>query len=104
MVKLNDEQMKVKRSFIRMLKDKDLIYQYKTNFLKHHRKLINKEIYKSFNQYENINLINYTYSFNDFIKHFYIRRDYLINNSFIWTDTDEYNTWYKLAYKTCYTW
>ena len=96
--------MKVKRSFIRMLKEKDLIHKYKIDFLKYHRKFINKEIYKSFNKYENINLSNYTYSFDDFIKHFYIRKDCLINVSFMWTDTDNYKTWYELAYKIYYTW
>lgn len=51
-----------------------------------------------------INLSNYTYSFDDFIKHFYIRKDLLINVSFMWTDTDNYKTWYELAYKIYYTW
>jgi len=99
MIALNKEQMKVKRSFIRMLKEKDLICQYKTNFLKYHRKLINKKIYESIYQYEKVKLINYTYSFNDFIKNFYVRKDLLINVSFIWTNTDNYKIWYDLAYK-----
>ena len=74
MIILNKEQTTIKRSFIRMLKENNLVLSYKINFIKLHKNLIDKKVYASFKINEDLDVSNYTYSFNDFVKHFYMEK------------------------------
>lgn len=95
MIELNKKELKLKQKFIRILKENDAFYQYRQRFLTDHKKIFNMFI-KDIRVKEHR---NYAYTYNNFIKNFYVRKDLLINVSFIWTNTDNYKIWYNLAYK-----
>lgn len=84
MILLNNEEENIKREFVRLLKDKGLIYEYKFNFSKHHTKLYIREL-PSY----------YDYSFNSLVKKERHKSE-ILRLSFTWSLSKIENAWQYL--------
>lgn len=104
MTKLNNEEKEFKREFIRILKEHDLIYRYKINFINLHRDFFITRIISFYGLYNNKTFLKrYDFSFDtlikslDFMRNRKSRKENLLFHSFQWLKTNEEEKWKELA-------
>lgn len=104
MTKLNNIDKEFKRDFIRVLKERDLIYRYKINFINLHRNFFLTRIINFYGLYNNKTFLeSYNFSFDKLIKSLVFmknkmdRKENLLYHSFRWLETNEDESWRELA-------
>ncbi len=104
MIELNNIDKEFKRDFIRVLKERDLIYRYKINFINLHRNFFLTRIINFYGLYNNKTLLkSYNFSFDKLIKSLVFmknkmdRKENLLYHSFRWIETNEDESWRELA-------
>lgn len=94
MIKLNDDELLIKKSFISFLKENNVYYKFIQTFVHNHKRFcLDGEL---------INLIDF--SFNSFIKKNINSSDGFLVNAFEWKRTDYADLWKKLFYKELNWW
>ena len=97
MFELNDNDKLIKRDFIRFLKDKDVLCEYKSYFLKYHREYANKFLlHLSLLKIEHVS--HYDYKFDSLIYLYkYLRSNFkLLQISFFIDRTSNMGFWFSL--------
>ena len=104
MIELNNIDKEFKRDFIRELKEHDLIYRYKINFINLHRDFFITRIISFYGLYNNKTFLKrYDFSFDTLIKSLVFmrnrksRKENLLFHSFQWLKTNEEEKWKELA-------
>lgn len=97
MFELNDNEKTLKRDFIRFLKDKDVLCEYKSYFLKYHREYANKFLLHLSLLRDDL-VKHYDYKFDSLIYLYkYLRSNFkLLQISFFIDRTSNLGLWFGL--------
>ena len=98
MFELNDNEKTLKRDFIRFLKDKDVLCEYKSYFLKYHREYANKFLLHLSLLRDDL-VKHYDYKFDSLIYLYkYLRSNFkLLQISFFIDRTSNMGLWFGLV-------